>query len=38
MWGAIQQNDVAKIEKMITGDGIDVNAKFKYAVSIITTS
>ena len=35
---AIVDDNVTKIEKMITGDGIDVNAKFKYFVSIITTS
>ena len=38
MIDAIFQNNVTKIEKMITGDGIDVNAKFKYYVSITTTS
>ena len=38
MRDAITQNNVTKIEKMITGDGIDVNAKFQYTVSIITTS
>ena len=38
MYNAISQNNVTKIEKMITGDGIDVNAKFQYYVSIITTS
>ena len=38
MWQAIYENNVTKIEKMITGDGIDVNAKFKYIVSIITTN
>ena len=35
---AINENNVTKIEKMITGNGIDVNAKFQYTVSIITTS
>ena len=38
MLDAIIQNNVTKIEKMITGDGIDVNAIFQYYVSIITTS
>ena len=38
MWDAIYENNVTKIEKMITRDGIDVNAKFQYYVSIITTS
>ena len=38
MTDAIRENNVTKIEKMITGDGIDVNAKFQYYVSIITTS
>ena len=38
MYYAISDNNVTKIEKMITGDGIDVNAKFQYYVSIITTS
>ena len=35
MLGAIYENNVTKIEKMITGDGIDVNVKFQYYVSII---
>ena len=38
MIDAIFENNVTKIEKMITGDGIDVNAKLNYIVSIITTS
>ena len=36
MWGAIHQNNVTKIEQMITRDGIDVNAKLNELVSIIT--
>ena len=38
MRDAIWNNDVAKIEKMITTYGIDVNAKFNKLVSFITTS
>ena len=38
MLRAILENNVTKIEKVITGDGIDVSAKFKHYVSIITTS
>ena len=37
MHGAIRQNNVTKIEQMITKDGIDVNAKLNNIVSIITT-
>ena len=34
---AIRQNNVTKIEQMITRDGIDVNVKLNKIVSIITT-
>ena len=35
---AIIQNNVTKIEKMITTDGIDVNAKLNEIVSFIASS